>query len=97
MFAVIFKADIHKLDQNYSNTADKLRELAIKDYGCIEFISALEGNQEIAISYWENLDQIKLWKQNAEHLLAQKFGQNQWYKSYQVQIVEVLREYRHNT
>ncbi len=93
MYAVIFKADIHQLDDDYSAMAERMRELALKDYGCVEFTACMEGRSEIAISYWESLEQIQAWKQDPEHLQAQALGQNKWYRSYHVQVVEVLREY----
>ena len=51
MYAVIFKAEINKLDSRYSEMASRMRELAINKYGCTEFISVTEGTQEIEISY----------------------------------------------
>lgn len=93
MYAVIFRAEINKLDSRYSETASQMRELAINKYGCTEFISVTEGTQEIAISYWQDQEQIKQWKQDSEHLVAQELGRSIWYKSYKVQISEILREY----
>lgn len=95
MDAVIFRAEIKKLDQEYSDTAVKLRNLAIEKYGCMDFVATTEGHQEIAISYWETLEQISRWKRDERHIKAQQLGQSKWYKTYQVQIVEVLREYDH--
>ncbi len=77
--------------------AERMRDLAINEYGCKEFIASTEGNTEIAISYWDNESQIKKWKQNSEHLSAQGKGQSKWYKSYTVQVVEVVRAYSSNT
>jgi len=74
-----------------------MRDLAINKYGCTEFTSVTEGVQEIAISYWQDQEQIKKWKRDSEHLVAQELGQAIWYKSYKVQIVEILREYSKNT
>lgn len=96
MYVVIFKAEINQLDQYYVDIAKEMRELATKKYGCSEFVSVTEGSQEIAISNWKDLDQIRQWKQDAKHLVAQKLGQTHWYKSYQVQVVEILREYSRN-
>jgi len=90
MYAVIFRAEIKQLDQEYSDTAAKLRDRAIEKYGCLDFVALTEGRQEVAISYWETLEQISRWKQDAEHIKAQQLGQSKWYKTYQVQIVEVL-------
>lgn len=93
MYAVIFKAEIKQLDTTYSETAHRMRELAMSNYGCTEFIAVTEGDQEIAISYWESLEQITAWKKDAEHLVAQQQGQSTWYQSYRVQVTEILREY----
>lgn len=97
MYTVIFRAEINKLDSRYSEMASRMRELAINKYGCTEFISVTEGTQEIAISYWQDQEQIKRWKQDSEHLVAQELGQSIWYKSYKVQILEIIREYSKNT
>jgi len=97
MYAVIFIAEISELDSRYSDIVSRMRELAINKYGCIKFTSVTEGSKEIAISYWHDKEQIKKWKEDPEHLEAQKLGQSKWYKSYKVQLVEVLHEYRKST
>lgn len=94
MYAVIFRAEINKLNNDYFEMASSLRELAKNKYGCVEFTSVTEGDREIAISYWENLESIKKWKQDPEHIVAQNLGRSQFYKSVQVQIVEIQREYK---
>lgn len=93
MFAVIFKASVKILDDEYLTAAKKLRELAFSKYGCIDFVSTTEGNDEIAISYWETKEQIIAWKNDPTHKEAQQIGSKKWYKSYTVEIVEVLHQY----
>lgn len=93
MYAVIFRAEIKELNEQYFQTAQRMREMAIEQYGCIGFTSCSEGNHETTISYWETKEQIKAWKQNVEHVAAQTLGQGKWYKSYRAQLVEVLHEY----
>ncbi len=95
MYAVIFKAEIKELDTEYFETAKKMKYIAMNKYGCSNFISITENNYEISISYWENQKQIKKWKEDKQHLKSQQLGKDRWYKSYSVQIVEVLREYNH--
>jgi len=102
MFAVIFKAKIAVLDtlvlrQEYQATAKRMQDLAMNEYGCQAFTSCTEGNNEIAISYWETQEQIRQWKQNAEHLMAQSQGRSRWYDSYSVEIVEVIRQYQQSS
>lgn len=93
MYAVIFRAEIKQLDAGYSDIAQRMRELALGEYRCLEFVSSSEGNIEVAISYWESLEDIQAWKNNPEHRRAQELGKSRWYKSYNVQVVEVLRVY----
>ena len=81
------------LDPKYSVTAERMRELAINQYGCSEFTAATEVDYEIAISYWKNLEQIKKWKQGAEHLAAQELGRTIWYNSYKVEITKIVHQY----
>ncbi len=93
MYAVIFRAEINERDEAYAEMAARMRDLALNKYGCVEFTAVTEGRQEIAISYWDNQEQIKAWKQDAEHRTAQKLGRSKWYKSYRVQVVEIIRDY----
>ncbi|VUD53501.1 hypothetical protein TDB9533_01847 [Thalassocella blandensis] len=93
MFAVIFRATIKHFDDEYFAMAKQLRELAQEKYGCLEFISSSENDQELAISYWATQEDIMAWKQDALHQVAQEKGRTRWYSHYSVEIVEVLRRY----
>ncbi len=93
MYAVIFRAQVAELDDEYGQMAERLRTLALERYGCTEFVSMTEGDREMALSYWPSLEHIKAWRHDAEHLVAQELGRTKWYRSYSVQVVELLREY----
>ncbi len=93
MYAVIFKAKVGQQNDEYLKTVGIMRELAFEKYGCLDFIAVTEGEQEIAISYWDNMEAIREWKNDPEHTLAQRKGQEAWYQSYTVQVVEIKREY----
>jgi len=97
MYAVIFNATIEQLDEEYAEASKRMRRLAIEKYGCVGFSSVTEGDQEIAISYWESEDQIQCWRNDPEHVRVQEQGKSKWYRSYQVQILKVIREYAGNT
>lgn len=91
MFAVIFKATVAEFDGEYYQTADALKELAFEKYGCLDFTSVTEGNQEIAISYWQTEQHIRDWKNDPQHRLAQARGREKWYQSFSVEICEVIK------
>jgi len=93
VFLVIFRARTASLDDEYGRVAERMRHLARERYGCLEFLSATAGDEEIAISYWETEAQIEAWKRDPEHLAAQEAGKSGWYEWYKVQVAEIVREY----
>jgi len=93
MYAIIFKAKIRDLDDHYFEMAGRMRAVAMREYGCTDFISVTEGDTEIAISYWPSLAQIEVWRQDIEHLEAQDIGRSKWYSSFEVQTLEVIRQF----
>lgn len=93
MYAVIFRANMRDADEAYEATALKLRDLALRSFGCLEFVSVCEGREEISISYWPDEASIRAWKAESEHMLAQEMGRRKWYERYRIQIAEIKREY----
>jgi heme-degrading monooxygenase HmoA len=93
MYVVIFRAKIRTLDGEYAEVAARMRELALGQFGCLDFLSVTEGDQEITLSYWPNEASIRAWKSHAEHVLAQQLGRERWYESYVVQVAQIDREY----
>ena len=92
-YAVIFTSVRTEGDQdNYAAMADKMVQLAAEQPGFLGIESAREG-VGITVSYWQDLASIKQWKENAEHLLAQKLGREQWYCSFKTRIAKVERDY----
>lgn len=94
MFVVIFRARIRKLDADYAQAAARMRELALSEFGCLEFHAVAEGLEEVALSYWPDEASISRWRKHPEHLLAQQAGRERWYESYSVQVAQIAREYR---
>ena len=94
MYVVIFRARIRRLDAEYSAMAARMRELALEQFGCLEFHAVTEGEYEVALSYWPDEVSIRAWKAHPEHVLAQRSGRDRWYESYSVQVARIEREYR---
>jgi heme-degrading monooxygenase HmoA len=93
MYAVIFRAKLKQSDDHYLRTAKQMRDLALGQYGCKEFVSSMEGDEEVAISYWESEAQIRNWKKDPEHIRAQQLGHSRWYESWSVEVCRVERAY----
>ena len=94
MYVVIFRATVGELDVEYTAMAQHLRELALTQFGCLEFHSLAEGSDEIALSYWPSEEHIRAWKAHADHLQAQRSGRERWYETFSVEVAEVKRQYR---
>lgn len=91
-YAVIFTSSRTDGDGGYSQMADKMVELAAKQEGFLGIESARE-EIGITVSYWKDLDSIKNWKNNVDHLEAQEKGKMDWYASFKVRIAKVERDY----
>lgn len=91
-YAVIFTSHRTEGDNGYGEMAERMAELAAQQPGYLGMESAREG-LGITVSYWESLEAIRNWKQNAEHQEAQRLGHQQWYSSFRVRVAKVEREY----
>lgn len=91
-YAVIFSNIRTEINEGYGQTAEEMVHLAMKQPGFLGHESVRDG-LGITISYWENLEAIKNWKMNSDHLTAQKLGREKWYKAYKTRIALVERDY----
>lgn len=82
-YVVIFKATIHEFDNDYDVTAIKLRDKALHQFNCQKFESFCSNKNEVALSYWNNLEDIRAWHLDAEHQVAQQLGKEKWYQYFQ--------------
>lgn len=91
-YAVIFTSTLTGDLEGYSETAGRILELAKEQDGFLG-VEAAREDVGITVSYWRDLESIKNWKANAEHLAAQKKGAGQWYDAYTTRIAKVERDY----
>lgn len=91
-YAVIFTNHRTEGDEGYGAMADRMVELAAEQPGFLGVESVRDG-LGITVSYWESLEAIKHWKQNAEHKEAQRLGHEKWYASFKLRIAKVERDY----
>ena len=93
MFLVIFRAEIAELDDEYFSLAPKLRDEAIRDFGCVEFFAVSENGYEVALSYWNSQEEISNWHEHNLHKYAQSMGYKKWYSMVRVEIANIVRSY----
>ena len=91
-YAVIFTSQRTEGDNGYAAMAARMLELAREQPGFLGVESARE-EVGITVSYWSDLEAIKNWKANIEHLEAQRLGREKWYSSFKTRIARVERDY----
>lgn len=91
-YAVIFTSKQSNDTQGYAEMAKRMETLAQQQPGYLGIESARDS-VGITVSYWKDLDSIKQWKSNVEHLQAQTEGKLRWYTQYTVRIARVERDY----
>lgn len=100
MIAVIFEVwpkSGHRDD--YLAEAKKLRDLleSIDGFISIErFESLTEAGKILSLSFFENVDAVKAWRNTAEHRKAQALGRSKLFDDYRLRIATVLRDYGMN-
>ncbi|WP_438446336.1 antibiotic biosynthesis monooxygenase family protein [Gorillibacterium sp. sgz5001074] len=91
-YAVIFTSQRTEGDNGYGKMADRMVELASRQKGFLGVESARDEQLGITVSYWDSLESIRAWKENAAHRTAQDRGKAEWYKSFALRVCKVERD-----
>ncbi len=89
-YAVIFISTLGEDTAGYAEMAERMLELARLQPGFLGIESAREETG-ITVSFWEDLESIRQWRDQSEHRIAQELGQSKWYRSYELHIARVER------
>lgn len=97
MFAVIFEVNPHQ-DQfdDYLDIAALLRPELEKIEGFISierFTSLTTQGKILSLSFWQNEDAIKTWRDHVEHRIAQQKGRYEIFQDYRLRVAAVVRDY----
>ncbi len=96
-YAVIFSSRLKTPATGYVLMANKMASLAQQQPGYLGIESARDDKLGITVSYWKDEKSITAWKNELEHQLAQKLGQQNWYLNYRVRVAKVERDYQFPT
>ena len=91
-YAVIFTSLLTDDYDGYETVAENMVNLAAEQPGFLGIESARE-TLGISVSYWKDLESIRLWKTQVDHQQAQQLGKEKWYSHYKVRISKVERDY----
>ena len=89
-WVVLFISKKRKQIKGYSDMLRRMMEKVKEIPGFIGFQSfSDEQNRGITISFWKDKPAIKQWKMDADHIVAQKRGKEDWYMEYQLIICSI--------
>lgn len=78
----------------YETMAERMLELARTMPGFLDVESARgDDGVGITVSYWQDMESIRGWREHAEHQAAQHLGRTTWYEWYKLRICKVETEY----
>jgi heme-degrading monooxygenase HmoA len=91
-YAVIFTSTLSDNTEGYAEMAELMVKLGETMPGYLGIDSA-RAEIGVTVSYWRDLESIRHWKQQTDHLVAQARGRDTWYQSYFTRIARVERAY----
>ena len=93
-YAVIFTSQRTEGDRGYEAMAQSMFEIALQQPACLAAESVRDASGlGITVAYFTDESAIRAWKQNSEHLVAQRLGKERWYSHYRVRVAKVERVY----
>lgn len=94
-YVAVITVERSESDDGYLEMADAMYELATTQPGFLGMEWVYDAGQRAGItsSYWTSAQAIADWKRQADHLVAQRLGQERWYRAYTVRIARVERDY----
>ncbi|HEY9090801.1 antibiotic biosynthesis monooxygenase [Parasphingorhabdus sp.] len=93
--AVIFCAQrTQNDDESYSAAANAMSDLAAKQPGYLGQDSARSADGlGITVSYWENDEAAKAWRDHPDHSAIREQGRGKWYERYTLHVTRIERSY----
>ena len=93
--AVIFSSRRNAHDpEGYAAAAAEMERLVREQPGYCGHESVRgEDGWGITVSYWENEDKAKAWRDHPRHAEVRARGRSQWYDEYHIKVCAVSRAY----
>ncbi|MBB5020159.1 heme-degrading monooxygenase HmoA [Chitinivorax tropicus] len=94
-YVVIFTSLRNQYDEvGYEAMAERMLALAQCQAGFLGAESARGSDGlGITVSYWRDEASIQAWRNQLDHLEAQRLGRTRWYERYSLRVAHVERAY----
>jgi heme-degrading monooxygenase HmoA len=97
MIVVLFFSKLtEQAGDEYVATDQRLMEKARTAPGFVDVKSFTAADGErLTIVWWKDLETLRAWREDPEHRAAQAQGRALWYRYYDMEVAEVVRESHH--
>ncbi len=93
-WAVIFTSRLAEDIGGYAKVSERMEELVRSQPGYLGHESTRgQDGSGITVSYWASDESVKAWRDQAEHLAAQKMGRERFYEWFRLDVCRVDRTY----
>ena len=94
-YAVIFSSRRNGHGEaDYAAAADAMFELVQKQPGFLGAESARDAQGfGITVAYFDSEENIRAWRNHAEHAATRERGKREWYEHFEVRVAKVERAY----
>ena len=97
MYAIIFEVSPFASGRDrYFELAAQLKQILVSQPGFISverFQSLIDEEKLLSLSFWESEQAIAGWREQLDHIDAQKEGKEKLFKSYRIRAVKIERDY----
>ena len=94
-YAVIFSIQMSDKDTGAFRIAEKrMLEIASQNPGFVG-VEGLADNEgfSLFIAYWKDLESMKAFKLDKEHMVAREKGRTVWFKKHVIRVAKIIKEY----
>jgi heme-degrading monooxygenase HmoA len=94
-YAVVFTSVRAEGDRGYAAMSERLSELVTDQPGFlgVDSVRGADGFG-ITVAYFDTEENLKAWRNQAEHTEARNLGRKAWYEELSVHVARVERAYR---
>ncbi len=94
MIVVLFRSRLtDEAGEEYAAMDQMLAEKARNAPGFVDVKSFTASDGErLTIVWWKDLETLRQWREDPAHRVAQEKGRRLWYRYYDMEVAEVVRE-----
>ncbi len=94
MIVVLFRSRLtERAGEEYVAMDRTLDEMARRAPGFVDVKSfTAQDGERLTIAWWKDLETLRQWREDPVHRAAQEKGRHLWYRYYDMEVAEVVRE-----